>query len=157
MKKCSKYFLLISLLFIPTLVFASSGDALISIDGAIGIEISFSTLMSFFVFMPISYLFTIDDSKKLFWKLFVARIVILIFCYFFITTVVALVDLILLIIGTFVLVPILMLITKKDPYSMFAGDFLANYSRFALIFNGDDKLFEASINRELIKAGIEKC
>ena len=116
MKKCSKYFLLISLIFIPTLVFASSGDDFISLPSAIFVEAFLSIHMSFFVLMPISSMLAAGDWKKLFWKLFVARIVILLFCDLFITPAVVSIDAFLVFIGAFILVPILMLITKRKPF-----------------------------------------
>lgn len=116
MKKCSKYFLLISLLFIPTLVFASSGDDSVPIAAAILTEAIISIHMSIFVLIPISDILTNDGSKKLFWKLFIARAVILIIFDLFITTRIVVVDGVLLFIGAFILVPILMLITKRKSY-----------------------------------------
>lgn len=207
MKKCSKYFLLISLFFIPTLVFASSGDDFISLPSAIFVEAFLSIHMSFFVLMPISSMLAAEEWKKLFWKLFVTRIVILLFCDLYITPAVVLVDGSLLFIGAFVFVPVLMSITKRRPFqkgtypdykkstynvnqtntsicpkcgnalriddkfcsvcgaahevsnseSLPQQKVFVNYLNFDPIFNNDeDELLEAFIDRELIKAKIEK-
>ena len=66
MRKCSKYFLLISLFFIPISVFASSGNGSNAFSNAIVIEIITSIFISVLVFMPISNIFSENNSKKLF-------------------------------------------------------------------------------------------
>lgn len=71
--------------------------------------------MSTFVLMPISKLFAEEDSKKLFWKLFWIRIVILLVFDLFITPGIAFLDFILVFIGIFLVVPILNVIKGKKP------------------------------------------
>lgn len=116
MKKYKNYLILISVFLIPTLVFASSGDATLSIEMALGMEAFVSIHMSVFVFSPLSKIFSPNNSKKMFWTLFVIRAAILIFFDLFITTSIAIVDFIAVFVGAFLVVPISAVITKKNTY-----------------------------------------
>lgn len=104
--------LIMSLLMIPNLVFADSGSD-ISIPVAIGIEAFVTIHMSAFVLMPLSKMFSQDNSKKIFWTLFIARVCILLFCDIFISTSVAFLDFVSVFIGAFIVVPICGVITKS--------------------------------------------
>ncbi len=113
MKK-TKILLYLLLLFFPTVVFASgSSDSFMPIGFAIGIEAFISIHMSLFVLIPISKIFAPEDYKKLFWKLFVIRVIVLLFFDLFITTSIAIFDFISVFIGAFFIVPIIASITRK--------------------------------------------
>jgi len=111
-----KYLLLISLVIVPNLVFASSGNEIVSIKFALLIEAFVSIHMSVFVLQPLSNMLFPNNSKKMFWILFTIRAVTLLFFDFFITTNIALIDFMSVFIGIF-LVLIISSIIKKDPYS----------------------------------------
>lgn len=105
-KKSKIYLVILSLL--PSIVFASNGDFSITI--AIFSELFVTLHMSIFVFAPISDLY---KEKKLFLKLSIIRICILLFFDLFITTYIAIVDFIMVFIGTFLIVPILTFIKRQ--------------------------------------------
>lgn len=115
MKKI-KMFLMGTLLMIPTMVLASSGNNIFSIGSALGIEAFVSIHMSIFVLIPLSRLISQDNSKKVFWILFILRAAILLFFDFFITTYIAMIDFFAVFIGAFLVVPILSLIKKQNPF-----------------------------------------
>ena len=76
--KRKNIFLMLTLLLLPTMVLASDGSASnFHIGVAIGTEAFMSIHMSAFVLLPIANIFDRDKSKKLFMKLFVSRIIIL--------------------------------------------------------------------------------
>ena len=116
MRKCSKYFLLISLFFIPISVFASSGNGSNAFSNAIVIEIIISIFISVLVFMPISNIFSENNSKKLFWKLFIIRAVILFLGDLFIPTLTVIFDFLSIYLGQ-VILPLLKSAHKKKLYS----------------------------------------
>lgn len=106
-------FLNLLLLLCPKLVYASNGEFSVLI--AIFVEAFVTIHMSIFVLYPIANLLS-EEPKKLFLKLFIIRIAILLFFDLFITTNIAIIDFILVFIGAFIVVPILSLITKKSAY-----------------------------------------
>lgn len=106
--------LIISLLLLPILVFASGGNNDFPIDAALGMEAFISIHMSIFVLKPLAEMFSKENSKKLFWTLFAIRAGILIFCDFFVTPSIAIVDFIGVFIGCFIIVPICAAITKTQ-------------------------------------------
>ncbi|MDD6271961.1 MAG: leucine-rich repeat domain-containing protein [bacterium] len=108
--------LMIFLLFIPVIVFASSGNSDFSLGIALGMEVFMSGHMSVFVFIPLSKMISKENSKKTFWTLFAIRAGILIFCDFFITPYIAIVDFIAVFIGAFIIVPICAAVTKTKIY-----------------------------------------
>lgn len=112
-----KQFLLLSLFFIPTLVFASSGSNDFPIVFALGVEAFVSIHMSVFVLKPLSNLISKDNSKKTFWNLFAIRAGILLFFDFFITPKIAYVDFIAVFVGAFLIVPISAAVRKQNPYA----------------------------------------
>ena len=81
----NKKILIISFLFIPTIVFASDGNNGLSIGYALFIEAFVSIHMSIFVLKPLADMFSKGDRKKTFWRLFATRAGILLFCDFFVT------------------------------------------------------------------------
>ena len=106
MKRKNKFLIFMLLLF-PTMVLASNGDGLsISIGMALQMEVFVSLHMSVFVLLPLANILDPDKSKKLFMKLFVGRIIILLIFDFFITPSIAIVDFIAVFIGAFLVVPI---------------------------------------------------
>lgn len=207
-----KLFLFTTLFFIPTLVFANSGNNSSTIVGAIMMEAFVSIHMSIFVLKPLSMMFSKENNKKLFWQLFIIRTIILLFFDFFITPAIALYDFIAVFIGAFLVVPICALITKipinhrnnqviqhnkiivptnsptndeiilkctkcsgilkiTDKFCSNCGEpfdgnnvtvstqqkILVNPSNFDPIYsNNEEKLLEAFIDKELVKAGINK-
>jgi hypothetical protein len=112
--KLMKNILIISVLFLPIIVFASNGENIFSLADAIGIEVFVSVHMSLFVLKPLSEIFSKENSKNVFWILFFIRAIILIFCDLFVTTSIAIVDFICVFIGAFAIVPICALITKTN-------------------------------------------
>lgn len=110
--RIKKLLSIISLLFMPTLVFASGGNNDFPVGIALGIETLISIPMALFVLNPLTKLFSKEKSKKTFWTLFVIRASILIFCDFFVTPFIAIVDFIAVFIGAFLIVPISFAITK---------------------------------------------
>ena len=78
-----KYLLLISMFFLPTIVFASSGDNSLSLIEAILIEAFMTFHVSFFVFNPFAKIFSKENYKKVFWISFIIRLVILLYFDFF--------------------------------------------------------------------------
>jgi len=116
--KRKNIFLFMMLLLFPTMVLASDGDSSsFPIDLAIGMEAFVSILVSVFVLLPFANIFDPDKSKKLFMKLFIGRIIILLIFDFFITPSIAIVDFIAVFIGAFLIVPITAKIKKTPIYT----------------------------------------
>lgn len=109
-----KNILIMSVLFLPTIVVASNRESDFSVGFALGMEAFVSIHMSVFVLKPLSEMFSKDNSKKTFWILFSIRAIVLIFCDFFITPSIAIVDFFSVFIGAFAIVPISALITKTN-------------------------------------------
>ena len=109
-----KNILIMSVLFLPTIVVASNGESDFPVGVALVMEAFVSIHMSVFVLKPLSEMFSKDNSKKTFWILFSIRAIVLIFCDFFITPSIAIVDFFSVFIGAFVIVPISALITKNN-------------------------------------------
>ena len=112
MKNKNLILLIISLVFMPTVVFASNGSNDFSIGLALGIEAFVSMHMSVFVLIPLAKMFSKEDSKKTFWILFTIRAGILLFCDFFVTPSIAIIDFLAVFVGAFLIVPICAVITK---------------------------------------------
>ncbi len=106
MKMRNKLLLIVLLLLIPMVVFASNGDESISIPLAIVTEAFVSIHMIFFVLLPLAKIISEENSKKIFWILFGIRAGILLFCDFFITPMIAFVDFFALFIGACTILPI---------------------------------------------------
>lgn len=112
MKKKNKLLLILSLLLMPTVVFASSGDDSFPIGIALFMEAFVSIHMSIFVLKPLSEMFSKTNYKKTFWTLFIIRAVILIFCDLFVSSFIAIFDFLAVFVGAFIIVPICAAITK---------------------------------------------
>ena len=69
-------------------------------------EAFISIHMSLFVLMPLSKIISKENSKRIFWILFVIWIAILLFFDLFITKGIAIIDFILVFIGAFIIIPI---------------------------------------------------
>ena len=118
MKKTKLLFIIMLMIF-PTIVYASNGFNSIPLPMAIFMEAFVSIHMSIFVLKPLSNLFGKEGSEnKLFWTLFIIRIVILLFFDFFITPAIATLDFMAVFIGAFLVVPVCAGITKKNPYKV---------------------------------------
>ena len=111
--KNKKTLLIISLLLIPIIAYAKSEEFL-SISTAIFMEAFISIHMSVFVLVPLSKMFFGDNSKRVFWTMFAIRALVLLYCDFFISTVIAIVDFFAVFVGAFLVVPICALITKAS-------------------------------------------
>lgn len=107
-----KNILMVMLMLFPSLVFASSGENTFPIGMALGMEAFVSIHMSVFVLIPLSKIISKENSKKTFWILFGIRAAFLIFCDFFITPAIAVVDFIAVFVGAFIIIPISAAITK---------------------------------------------
>ncbi len=112
MKKKNMMLLMVSLLLMPTVVNASSGNNGFSIGIALGMEAFVSIHMSLFVLKPLSEMFSEENYKKTFWNLFLIRIGVLLFCDFFVSPYIAIVDFFAVFVGAFIVVPICASITK---------------------------------------------
>ena len=115
----NKMNLIYMLMLFPIIVNAKTSDFNLPIAMALFMEAFVSLHMSFFVLKPLSMIFSKDNSKKLFWTLFIIRVIVLLIFDIFITTSIALIDFFAVFIGAFIVVPISALITKKsiDPKS----------------------------------------
>lgn len=111
-----KYLLLISMFFLPTIVFASSGDNSLSLIEAILIEAFMTFHVSVFVFNPFAKIFSKENYKKVFWTSFIIRLVILLYFDFFITPQIAFIDFFAVLIGTFIIRPISKTVTFNRRY-----------------------------------------
>lgn len=100
------------LLFVPFVVLASSGDSIIGV--ALFIEAFVTIHMTVFVILPLSRLLPLEDSSKAFWMLFISRVVFLLFCDFFVTPNVFILDFLSVFIGAFIVVPIVAVAKRKD-------------------------------------------
>ena len=76
---------IISLLFIPTMVFAIGEDSALPLWIALAMEAFVSLHMSLIVLKPLSYIISKENSKKIFWILFAIRALILILFDLFIS------------------------------------------------------------------------
>ena len=119
MKKIQKYILILFVLIIPRMVFASTGNDDFPIYSALLVEAFVTIHMSLFVILPISELVS-KNNKNLFWTLFFIRIGFLLFFDLFITTYIAFVDMIFLAIGAFIITPILSIFVKKHLIHFFS-------------------------------------
>ena len=113
MKKNNLIILIISLLIFPIIVFADEGNDVIPFEVALFMEAFVSLHMSIFVLKPLADMFSPDNSKNTFWKLFIIRASILILLDFFMPWI-ALVDFFAVFIGAFLVVPICASITKTQ-------------------------------------------
>ena len=114
MKSKSTKVLILFLMLMPIFVYASNGNNDFPIIGAIQMEAFISIFMSIFVLKPLADIFSKENSRKTFWTLFVIRAVILIFCDFFVTPFVAIVDFFLFFICAFTVVPICARVTNTQ-------------------------------------------
>ena len=101
-----KRILIYILMMMPSIVFASNGEGSFPLGIALGMEAFVSIHMSVFVLIPLSKIISKDNNKQVFWILFGIRAVILLFCDFFVTPAIAIVDFISVFIGAFILIPI---------------------------------------------------
>lgn len=114
LKKIMKYTLLL-IIICPIMVYARSGTDTITIYEALLVEAFISIHMSIFVLYPISNILS-KDAKGLFIKLFIARVLILLFCDFFVTPLISIADFLLVFVGAFIIVPLLSIINKKNSF-----------------------------------------
>ena len=70
--------------------------------------------MSVFVLLPLSRIFAKKDPNKLFWTLFLIRVAILLYCDFFVTPNIAMVDFFSVFLGAFLVVPIAAFLNRKN-------------------------------------------
>lgn len=119
MKK-NKMALLMILCFMPSVVFAKEVDWSI-LPVALMFEVFVSLHISAFVLNPLSKIFTDDqeESKKLFWKLFVARALILLIFDFFITPMIFLADFFSVFIGGIIIIPLLEKLKGKQNLNIY--------------------------------------
>lgn len=99
--------IMISLLLIPTVVFASDGDNESFILNALFSEAFITILMAILVLKPLSFIISKENSKKIFWILFTIRIVILLIFDFIAAPIIQSIDLMLFFVGAFFVMPIL--------------------------------------------------
>ena len=85
-----------------------------SILEAIFVEAFCTIHMTVFVLLPISKMLDPDKNKNLFKKLFIGRIIFLLFYDIFIGTYIAMVDFFMIFLGAFIIVPIFFSNTQKE-------------------------------------------
>lgn len=114
---------LMSLIFcLSSVVFASSDKSNeIPIAIAIFMEAFVTMHMSVFVLKPLSMIISVENSKEVFWKMFLVRISILLFFDFIVTTKIAIVDFFCVFIGAFVIVPIVGAVVGKKNSNINGG------------------------------------
>ncbi len=113
MKLNKKMMGFIWLLLVPLVVLASSSDDTFILF-AIITEAFITIHMTIFVIWPLSKLLPLDDSRKAFWMMFISRVVFLLFCDFFVTPGVYMLDFFFVFIGAFIVVPIAAVVKRKD-------------------------------------------
>lgn len=103
------------LLFVPFVVFASSfsSSSDVPLMVALFIEAFVTIHMTFFVIWPLSRLLPLNDTHKTFWTLFIFRVIFLLFCDFFVTPNIFIIDFISIFIGAFLVVPIMTAFKRK--------------------------------------------
>lgn len=102
------------LLFVPLVVFASSSSSDAPLMVALFTEAFVTIHMTVFVIWPLSKLLPFNDSRKTFWTLFIFRVIFLLFCDFFVTPNIFIIDFISIFIGAFLVVPIATVAKRKD-------------------------------------------
>ena len=80
---------------------------------ALFIEAFVTIHMTFFVIWPLSRLLPLNDTHKTFWTLFIFRVIFLLFCDFFVTPNIFIIDFISIFIGAFLVVPIMTAFKRK--------------------------------------------
>lgn len=116
MKNKNIVLLIMSILLIPTMVFASNGDNDFPVVVALAMEAFVSIHMSLFVLKPLAEMFSKENSKKTFWILFATRVWILLLCDFFVSPGIAIIDFFGLFVGVLIIVPICSAITKTPVF-----------------------------------------
>ena len=99
MKNNLRYWRLLSLLFLPTIVLAKDSD--LNAFTAIFMEAFVTIHMTFFVLIPLSKIISRNNHQKVFWWLFWIRIGVLVFFDFFVTPYIAIVDFFAVFVGAF--------------------------------------------------------
>ena len=176
-KKKILLLVLLILLIIPGIAFASGGSD--GDDGSNRVStLVFVIAIEAFCSIHISLHFLLHDPKKVFWILFAIRAAILLIFDFFITPAIAMVDFFLIFIGGFVVVPVSKSIANRLPkmggkqnmnvqptlFNSNANAIDPNYSKVTITPKNFDPMYslnentmiEAFIERELVKAGIDK-
>lgn len=108
MKNKLKKILFLVLLLIPTSVFARSGSVSIDIIDIFSVcffELIFTFLISMFFLEPLSKIISLNNSKKVFWILFIIRILISLYFIIFVTNNIMIFDFLLIFIGAVVIKP----------------------------------------------------
>ena len=107
----NKVFKLLSfvlLVLMPTIVFAEDGDFFVALFGSVFTEAFMTIFMSIFVLNPLSQVLKVDpvEQKKVFWKLFWIRIIILLILDCIIPEIAVTIDTFSVFIGAFIIIPI---------------------------------------------------
>lgn len=108
MKNKLKKILFLVLLLIPTSVFARSGSVSIDIIDIFSVcffELIFTFLISMLFLKPLSKIISLNNSKKVFWILFIIRILISLYFIIFVTDNIMMFDFLLIFIGAVVITP----------------------------------------------------
>ena len=108
MKNKLKKILFLVLLLIPTSVFARSGSVSIDIIDIFSVcffELIFTFLISMLFLKPLSKIISLNNSKKVFWILFIIRMLISLYFIIFVTDNIMIFDFLLIFIGAVVIMP----------------------------------------------------
>ena len=112
MKKYNKL-LIIAMLLLPTVVYARGDNGTMPIGFALMMEAFVSIHMSVFVMLPLAKIISEENYMKVFWKIFAIRAGILLFCDFFVTPMIAILDFFSVFIGAFIFIPLTLMKSKK--------------------------------------------
>lgn len=157
LKKFSKLFLIASILLIPVMVFASTGNDGEYIVAAIFGELFWTAHISMFVFKPLALIISKKKSRTAFWILHSIRAVILLICDFFIPLKIVAFDFLFIFVGSFVVLPICAAISKFINYG---EDPLIDYDFTARLTNASsntDVELRCSKCNSILKATDKIC
>lgn len=108
-----KKLLLLSLLLMPIIVFAEGGSSGMDPFAALFMEAFVSIHYSVFFIHPLAELVAPNNTKKVFWIFFMIRVGILLYCDFFVTPTIAILDFMSLFACAFIGLPIIISLDSK--------------------------------------------
>ena len=114
MKLKNKIILIISLLLLLIMIFVSGYVNDFSFVFYFVMETFTSIIISIFVLKPLAEMFSKENSKNTFWTLFAIRALLLMFCYFYITPLIEIIDFFSIFFGAFIIVPFFTSIIKTS-------------------------------------------
>ena len=136
MKKVNVFLLILALVLIPTVVFGDveESENFLPLGVALFVEAFVSIHMSVFVLLPLSKIFAKKDANKLFWTLFVIRVIILLF---FVTPNIAMIDFVGVFVGAFLIVPLSAFLNRKNLGNVVKFQTTKTYTKRTYYMNDD--------------------